>query len=94
MIGQALAQSTPRATRASLFSGTRSRRCPSVAFQKGHSDGDGDSKGAPATVYTAADPVHGGICPYSQTVLMALIEKRRAFREVKVSISCVVVRRI
>lgn len=63
------------------------RRSRPIAFRKEHSDGGEDTKGAPATVYTSVDPVHGGLSPYSQSVLMALIEKRRTFRELKVDLS-------
>lgn len=48
---------------------------------------DRDSQGGPIIVYTGNDPVHGGICPYSQAVLIALLEKQQPFKAVKVDLS-------
>jgi glutathione S-transferase len=64
--------------------GTGRRR---VAVQyRGRDDGGRDEKGS-VVLYTATDPVNGGLCPYSQAVIMALLEKKIPFREVKVDLS-------
>jgi hypothetical protein len=54
-----------------------------VVQYRGKDQGGRDEKGD-VVLYTATDPVHGGMCPYSQAVIMALLEKKVPFREVKV----------
>jgi hypothetical protein len=54
-----------------------------VVQYRSQDKGGRDEKGD-VVLYTATDPVHGGMCPYSQAVIMALLEKKVPFREVKV----------
>lgn len=50
---------------------------------RGQADGGRNEQGN-VVLYTATDPVNGGLCPYSQAVIMALLEKKVPFREIKV----------
>lgn len=49
-----------------------------------NTDRGGKDEQGNVVLYTARDPVNGGLCPYSQAVIMALLEKKVPFREVKV----------
>ncbi|KAF8072808.1 GSTU2 [Scenedesmus sp. PABB004] len=58
------------------------RRAVVVRYRK---DASGKNEGGNVVVYTASDPL-GGLCPGSQAVIMALLEKRLPFSEVKVDL--------
>lgn len=55
-----------------------------VAVRYQGKDNGGREEQGDVVLYSAKDPVNGGLCPYSQAVIMALLEKKIPFREVKV----------
>lgn len=47
-------------------------------------NGESEHRDQSYTVYTSADPVHGGLAPESHSVLLCLLEKNVPFKEIKV----------
>lgn len=56
----------------------------STRFKRSADGESGGDRWKEIVLYTSADPQHGGLCPWSQSALMALLEKQLKFREVKV----------
>jgi glutathione S-transferase len=66
---------------------TKPYRIPGRVTRVNYRNKDESSDPMPIILYTSKDPVHGGLCPYSQSTIMTLLEKRLAFKEEKVDLS-------